>query len=155
MPTSSGVSITPGITQFTRTPFCATSAGRGTRQADRAVLGGVIGTGAGEPALGADRGGVDHRARTTLHHVGQHEAQAEEHAAQVYVQHLVEFGDVVFVGRGKMALDPGIVEEAVDPAHRLQRRLRHRLRACCIVGDIGVVAEHGVTGVGEGLHPLL
>ncbi|MGB3796667.1 MAG: hypothetical protein WA957_10250 [Alteraurantiacibacter sp.] len=25
IPTSSGVSITPGITQFTRTPFCATS----------------------------------------------------------------------------------------------------------------------------------
>ena len=95
--------------------------GRRARQADRAVLGGVVGAGAREAALGADRGGVDHRTLAGGDHVREHEAQAEEHAAQVHVQHLVEHGDVVFVGRGEIAFDAGVVEEPVDPAESIHR----------------------------------
>jgi hypothetical protein len=144
MPTSSGVSITPGITQFTRTPFCATSLAAVRVRPDRAVLGGVVGAGAREPALGADRGGVDHRALACGNHVREHEAQAEEHAAQVHAQHLVEHRDIVFVRRREVTFDPGVVEEPVDPAPGVHRGAGVAFDRR-VVGAVGEMADDVVT----------
>jgi hypothetical protein len=117
------------------------------------MLGGVVGAGSGEAPLRSDRGGVDDCPRAAPDHVGQHKAQSKEHPAQVYIQHPIEHRDIVFVGRGEIAFDPGIVEEPVDPAHRFERGLGIALNLR-FIGAIGVVTEHRVPGIGQRPDPL-
>ena len=132
------VSTGPGHTALTRTPLRADLAGGRLGQADHGVLGGDIGRHAGRADQAGDRGGVDDRARLLLQHHRQHVAQAEEHALDVDADHLVEHRLVVLGGRRDLALDAGVVEEAVDAAVGVERRLHVGLHVGRL-GDIGDV----------------
>ena len=58
-----------------------------------------------------------------LQHHRQHVAHAEEHALQIDADHLIEDRLVVFLRRRGPPLDAGVVEEAVDRAVGIERRL--------------------------------
>src|SRR5690606_19828310 len=62
--------------------------------------------------------------------------------------------DVVFVGRGEVAFDPGVVEEPVDPSEGRHGRLgiaAHR----ALLGAVREVGDRIVPGVDELRSPLL
>ncbi|GAB7304365.1 hypothetical protein MAFF212519_22430 [Clavibacter michiganensis] len=94
----------------------------------------------------ADAGGVHDHAGALLAHDGEDLLEAEEHAAQVDRDDLVELRGREVLGEVLAALDAGVVEEAVDAAEALDG-LAH-------VGvDVGLlrhVGEHGEDrGVGR------
>src|SRR6185503_4189805 len=80
--------------------------------------------------------GVHHRARLLREHDGQHAPQAEEYALDVSGQHLVEHRFVISDDRGDLAFDTGIVEEAIDAAVGVHRRLYVTLHLGRL-GDVG------------------
>jgi len=130
------VSTGPGQTALTRTPWRATSPAAVLVRPMTAVLGGDIGRHARGRDQSGDRGGVHHRARFLLQQHRQDVPEAEEHALDVDADDLVEHRLVVIGGMGEAALDPGIVEKAVDLAVGRQRLLD-------VVGDIGGFGDVG------------
>ena len=134
MTRSIGVSITPGLTAFTRmagahsTAICRVSADQ-ARLARRVVAGRL----GGVAAVGGDRADVDHRPAGGLR---RHRLAGEERAAQVHREHGVPPRGVELQQRAD-AVDPGGVDEQLDvPAEP---------RACR--GD-GGVDRAGVRDVG-------
>ena len=99
-------------------------AGGGLGQPDHRMLRGDIGRHAGGRDQPGDRGGVDDRAPLLLQHDRQHVAQPEKHALDVDrrspASNIVL---VIFGGVRHFAFDAGIVEEAVDRAVGVERRL--------------------------------
>ena len=84
----------------------------------------------------AHRGGDDDRALSGGQHMGDDVLVAEKRPDQVDVDDLAESVGGVLVDRMEMALDPGIVEEDVDPAMRGDR-FRHVVLHRGLVGHVG------------------
>jgi hypothetical protein len=80
--------------------------------------------------------GVPTRPAILADHLRQHVAQAQEHALHVDADHGVEHRFVIFGDRHHLALDAGIVEEAVDAAERVDRGLHIGLYFGRL-GDVG------------------
>ena len=117
------MSTGPGQTALTRMPLAGDLAGGGFGQADHRVLRGDIGRHPGGRHETRDRGGVDDRAPLLLQHDRQYVAQAEEDALDVDADDRVEHVLVIFGGVRPFAFDAGVVEEAVDRAVGVERRL--------------------------------
>jgi len=109
---------------------------RGLGHAGDRVLGGDVGQHVGRAVQASHRRGVDHAAGAGLVHVRQYVLHAEEGAADVDRDHLVEHGGVLLFQGRDLALDAGVVEEHVDAAERVDRRLH-------VGGDVLLLADVG------------
>src|SRR5690606_11764051 len=87
-------------------------------QADHTVLGGGVARLVADAADAADRRGVDDGAAALLGHLRQHALLAVEDALEVDGEHASELVAAVALGQVLLALDAGVVEEAVDAAIR-------------------------------------
>jgi tetratricopeptide (TPR) repeat protein len=93
------------------------------RQTQHPVLRRDIRRHAGTAEQRGSRGGIDDGTAALFQHDRQDVAHTEENTLEVDTDHLVEDRLVVFLCRCGLALDAGVVEEAVDRAIGIQRRL--------------------------------
>ena len=108
------------------------------RQPDDARLGGGV-VGLANVAEHRDRGRIDDAAATLRAQVRLRRLGHQERALQVDVQYLIPLRFAEFDGQG-VAVDPGVVDDDVQSAERLDRPLHER-------GRVGRAAD--VAGQGE------
>ena len=123
-------------------------------QAHEAELGRVV---AGQVRVGdqaGDRGDVDDCARALPLHRRHDRARAQEGPAQVDAEHLVELLERQLVDRPEVA-EPRVVDQHVEPAVALERRLRHDVDGAVVAhvgGDDQRLAAKRFDLAGQGLE---